>query len=139
MFRSIVLTVWLALLGAPQNESPGTGCTVTRVVGLSYPRLAQLAALQGKVELVATISRHGRVTGTRVLSGSGLLAPAAQEALSKWHFAGCMATTDTCEAKVTFLFVLQGHCVLSNCPSEFQVDLPGNVEVRTAFARAIVN
>lgn len=139
MFRCTLLAACLALSGAPQNESASTRLAVRRVVGLSYPRLAQLAAVQGEVELIATISRDGKVTRTRVLSGSGLLAPAAQEALSRWRFAGCTAASDECEAKVRFSFVLHGHCVLPNCPTEFQVDLPGNVEVKSALPRAIVN
>jgi TonB family protein len=138
MFPSIVLIFWLGVWSTNQPQSVGNGPTVKRIVGLTYPRLAQLAGVQGKVELVATVSRDGKVRRVRALEGSGLLAPAAQEAVSKWLFVGCTAN-EACEAKIFFSFVLRGQCELPNCSTEFQMDLPDRVEVRSAFARAIVN
>ena len=41
----------------------------------------------GKVVLLVTIQPDGTVSGTKVESGHALLAPAAQDAVSRWRFA----------------------------------------------------
>jgi TonB family protein len=138
MFRAVVLIIVLTLWATAQTQLSDNGLTVKRVVGMTYPRLAQLAAVQGEVELVVTVSGDGKVQAIRLLAGSGLLAPAAKDALSKWRFAGC-APGGTCDMKIVFSFVLCGQCELPNCPTEFQVDLPSMVQVKSALARAIVN
>jgi TonB family protein len=43
--------------------------------------------VSGKVVLLVTIQPDGKVSGTKVESGHALLAPAAQEAVSRWRFA----------------------------------------------------
>jgi hypothetical protein len=110
-----------------------------RVVGMNYPRLAHLAGVQGKVVLTARFLVGGSVGDVRIISGDAVLAQAAKESLSRWLFSGCKSSSNACEAKVTFTFVLSGECDISNCPSEVQIDLPDSVTVRSKMPRAIVN
>ncbi len=51
-----------------------------------YPQLAIQARVQGVVQLTALISREGRVTQMRVISGHPLLVPAAIEAVKQWRY-----------------------------------------------------
>lgn len=51
-----------------------------------YPQIAINARVQGVVHLTALISREGRVTQLRVLSGHPLLIPAAIEAVKQWRY-----------------------------------------------------
>ena len=112
---------------------------VKRVVGLEYPRLAALAAVQGKVELVALISPDGSVSGVRVASGHYLLRGPAEETLSQWVFAGCESSKSSCEARVVFDFVLEGACDKSWCGTRFVADLPSFAEIRSRVPPAIVD
>ena len=57
----------------------------TRVLP-DYPDLAKQMNATGKVKIEATISADGRVTTTKVIGGSPLLIPAAQDALKKWRY-----------------------------------------------------
>jgi hypothetical protein len=72
--------------------------SVSRIVGLEYPWFAQLAVLQGSVELQATISREGAVKYVRVVSGPNPLSDAAAKSLSRWALKGCRA--DECTTSV---------------------------------------
>jgi TonB family protein len=42
--------------------------------------------VSGKVVLLVTIQADGKVSATKVESGHALLAPAAQDAVSRWRF-----------------------------------------------------
>lgn len=112
-----------------------------RIVGLDYPWFARLGGVQGRVEVVATISPEGTVRKVQVLSGPEPLARAVNSTLSKWLFSeGCTATAGGCEAKVVFTFTLSGVCDIGErCPSDFEVDLPGSVRISAKHAHAIVN
>jgi TonB family protein len=56
-------------------------------VSPSYPELARRMHVSGKVVLLVTIQPDGTVSATKVESGHALLAPAAQDAVSRWRFA----------------------------------------------------
>jgi periplasmic protein TonB len=51
-----------------------------------YPAQAMQMRIQGAVQLQATISRTGGITNLRVLSGDGILARSAQEAVKQWKY-----------------------------------------------------
>ncbi len=111
-----------------------------RIVGLRYPTLAHLAAIQGRVELDALVSVDGTVKEVKVVSGHVLLVDAARDSLRKWRFTGCTVTSVHCVARVVFVFVLEnGLCEIDQCPNDFQVDLPDTVTIKSKQARAIVN
>ncbi|MDQ2833887.1 MAG: energy transducer TonB [Acidobacteriota bacterium] len=52
-----------------------------------FPELARRMHVSGRVVLLVTIQPDGSVSATKVESGHALLAPAAQDAVSHWHFA----------------------------------------------------
>jgi TonB family protein len=112
---------------------------VRRVVGLSYPRLANLAGVQGTVKLTAKVSAEGVVEGVRVVSGANLLADSAKEALMGWRFR-CPEASKPFEVNVDFTFrLLDELCSTSACPSELEIDLPNSVTVTARRLRAIVD
>jgi protein TonB len=51
-----------------------------------YPTLAKQARVSGTVYLEAIIDRNGTIESLRVKSGSGLLAPAAVDAVRQWRY-----------------------------------------------------
>jgi len=57
----------------------------TRVAPV-YPELAKRMRISGVVKIEATVSADGKVTAVKALSGSGALATAAEEAVSKWRY-----------------------------------------------------
>lgn len=59
---------------------------VSHSVTPSYPTLARQMKVQGSVVLLALIGRDGLIQDLHVLSGSPILANAAQEAVRQWHF-----------------------------------------------------
>jgi len=102
-----------------------------------YPRLANLARVQGKVEIAATVSPDGSVKATRLVSGHPLLAQDAQRSVATWRFSKCASTCGPREAKVTFIFVLAGECSeRGDCTLEFKVHRRNKVTVRSQQLRA---
>jgi TonB family protein len=57
--------------------------------------------VSGKVVLLVTIQPDGKVSATKVESGHALLAPAAQDAVSRWRFAPGPETSES-EIDVNF-------------------------------------
>ena len=51
-----------------------------------YPAQAMQMRIQGPVQLQATISKSGEITNLKVVSGDGILARAAQEAVKQWKY-----------------------------------------------------
>ena len=115
---------------AVSQQGGGSGASVRRIIGLSYPRLANGARIQGRVELVAKVAVGGAVEGVRVVSGHPLLVDSAKGALLGWQFS-CPDPSKPCEVEVTFAFqLLDDVCEAECCPSELEVDLPRTVTVR---------
>jgi TonB family protein len=52
----------------------------------SYPRMALQLHKEGLVELLATVSKDGRITNIKVLSGDAMLTSAATEAVRQWQY-----------------------------------------------------
>jgi TonB family protein len=51
-----------------------------------YPSQAMQMRIQGAVQLMATISKEGSISGLSVLSGDGILARAASDAVRQWKY-----------------------------------------------------
>ncbi len=66
--------------------SPQTAQSVSVSVPPDYPLLARQMKVQGIVSLQALISRDGSIQELQILSGPGILATAAREAVKQWHF-----------------------------------------------------
>lgn len=128
----VILSLMAPLLSLQQPQPK-------RIVGLEYPFLANLARVQGRVELMATITESGNIKDVQVVSGHPLLKDSAKASFSRWVFSGCNETIAPCKAKVVFQFLLEGQCESSRCPTEFVVDLPDSVTVRTKAAAPIIN
>jgi TonB family protein len=76
----------LALSIGTAFAAPAHRAIVSRV-SPTYPELARRMHVFGKVVLLVTIDADGKVLSTKVESGHALLAPAAQDAVSRWRFA----------------------------------------------------
>ena len=59
---------------------------VSRVAPV-YPELARRMHIGGRVVLLVSVDANGNVSNTKVESGHALLAPAAEDAVKRWHFA----------------------------------------------------
>lgn len=67
----------------------------------SYPLLTQHMNVQGSVVLQALIGADGVVENMRVLSGPGILASAAQQAVREWRFKPIVQNGQAVESKAT--------------------------------------
>jgi protein TonB len=52
----------------------------------TYPRMALQLHKEGLVELLATVSKDGRITNIKVLSGDAMLTNAATDAVRQWQY-----------------------------------------------------
>ena len=66
--------------------SPQTAQNVSVSVPPDYPLLARQMKVQGAVILQALISREGSIQELQIVSGPGILATAAREAVKQWRF-----------------------------------------------------
>jgi protein TonB len=73
-----------------------------------YPLLARQMKVQGAVSLQALISREGTIQELQILSGPGILAAAAREAVKQWHFKPYMQNGQPVEtqARITVNFTI---------------------------------
>jgi protein TonB len=74
---------------APQTVRVSQGVSqglLSKRVQPVYPSQAMQMRLQGAVQLQATISKDGSVTNLKVLSGDGVLARAAMDAVKQWKY-----------------------------------------------------
>ena len=55
-------------------------------VAPAYPPVALQQRKQGAVELLATVSKDGSITGVKVLSGESILAKSAVDAVRQWKY-----------------------------------------------------
>jgi periplasmic protein TonB len=82
--------------------------TVTRSVMPDYPRLARQMKVEGTVILQAMISKDGNIQELQVVSGPGILAGAAREAVKQWHFKPYLVDGQAVEtqARITVNFTI---------------------------------
>jgi protein TonB len=66
-----------------------------------YPTIAVAAHIQGTVVLAATISRAGAIENLRVVSGSPMLAPAAEDAVRTWRYRPYLLNGEPVEVETT--------------------------------------
>ncbi|MBZ5616267.1 MAG: energy transducer TonB [Acidobacteriia bacterium] len=88
--------------------SPQTAQSVSVSVPPDYPLLARQMKVQGAVSLQALISRDGTIQELQILSGPGILAAAAREAVKQWHFKPYLQNGRPVEtqAKITVNFTI---------------------------------
>ena len=73
----------LQTLSVSQGVSQGL---LYKKVAPSYPQNALRMHIEGKVELLATISKEGNITHIKILSGDSQLARAANDAVKQWKY-----------------------------------------------------
>jgi TonB family protein len=65
----------------------------------AYPLLTQHTNVEGSVVLQAVINASGVIENLKVLSGPGILTPAAQQAVREWHFKPIVQNGQAVESK----------------------------------------
>lgn len=88
--------------------SAGAAEVVSQPVKPGYPMLARQMRVEGSVILQALIGRDGTIQDLHVLSGPGILAQAAQEAVRQWKFKPHYLNSEAVEtqAKITVNFTI---------------------------------
>jgi protein TonB len=88
--------------------SPQTAESVSVSVPPDYPLLARQMKVQGAVSLQALISKEGTIQELQILSGPGILAAAAREAVKQWRFKPYLQNGRPVEtqAKITVNFTI---------------------------------
>jgi periplasmic protein TonB len=88
--------------------SADTSQALSNPVDPSYPMLAKQMKVQGAVVLQALIGSDGLIQDLRVLSGPGILASAAREAVKQWRFKPYLQNGQAVEteAKITVNFTI---------------------------------
>jgi TonB family protein len=88
--------------------SPQVTQRVSSSVAPDYPLLARQMKVQGAVNLQALISRDGTIQELQILSGPGILATAAREAVKQWRFKPYLQNGEPIEtqARITVNFTI---------------------------------
>jgi TonB family protein len=103
--RPYFLFAGLALCVSTALAAPIHRAIISRV-SPAYPELARRMHVFGKVVLLVTIDADGKVMATKVESGHALLAPAAQDAVSRWRFA---PNPEASESEIEINFTADGQ------------------------------
>jgi TonB family protein len=77
----LALVVVLAMPARAADER-----TIKTRVAPTYPEIAKRMRVSGIVRLAVTVDPEGKVTGVKPISGNGMLAAAAEDAVRKWRF-----------------------------------------------------
>ncbi len=75
-----------AAAAPPAPRGKATRGPVTKRVAPIYPPEAKQRRIQGKVVLAATITKEGKISNLRAVSGPLLLMDAARTAVSQWEY-----------------------------------------------------
>jgi TonB family protein len=67
------------------SQGVSQGLLVKKVAPV-YPQQALQMKIQGSVQIMATISKDGNITNMKLLSGDGILARAAMDAIKQWKY-----------------------------------------------------
>lgn len=88
--------------------STDTTEAVSKTVKPDYPTLARQMKVQGSVILQALIGRDGSIQSLKVVSGPGILAAAAEEAVRQWRFKPHYVNSEAVEtqANITVNFTI---------------------------------
>lgn len=101
------------------------------IVGATYPRLAQLARIEGVVRVKALIADDGLVRDVVVESGHRLLKEVVTESLRQWRFSlpECKSSADGFQ--MLWRFTFSGSCEMHGkaCRQTFVYEHPGSVSV----------
>ncbi len=83
----IKLAMWIVLVGL---AFPGLSAqrSIKMRTAPVYPEIARRMKIEGIVKISASVTADGKVSDVKTLSGSRMLAPAAEEAVRKWKFSG---------------------------------------------------
>jgi len=93
-----IFLIAAAVHAQDQSANDSTKRKVKTRVAAEYPSLARHMGVTGKVKVEVTITADGKVSNTRIVGGSPVLAAAAVEAAKKWKFeAGPKDTTEIIE------------------------------------------
>lgn len=115
---------------APSSPSSPRTPPVRRIVSANYPRLVQLARIQGPVTLLCTISDQGGVLGCKPTSGHPLLHPAALASALKWRFLPPQPAASTpAQSPLLSEFILTEPAVRTHPKVEFSSDFPNHARV----------
>jgi TonB family protein len=79
---ALALLVALAVPSRAADERP-----VRSRVAPVYPEIARRMRIAGIVKLQVTVDAEGKVTTVKTVTGSRMLASAAEDAVRKWKFA----------------------------------------------------
>ena len=113
-----------SLIGGARTVLPAPPPSISRAIRTSsmlegnlirrvepvYPPLARNARIQGKVVLVAVISKAGTIENLHALSGHPMLVPAAVDAVSQWRYRPYILNSEPVEVEtqITVNFTLGG-------------------------------
>jgi len=81
-----VLGVCTLALGLALPAGAADERSVKSRVAPNYPEIAKRMRIGGVVEVQATVDAEGKVTDAKAISGSRVLALAAEDAVRKWKF-----------------------------------------------------
>jgi protein TonB len=84
-----------------ERLSPPNAPELRQAVEAAYPLLGQHTMVQGSVVLQAVVGADGIIENLRVLSGPGILAAAAQQAVRQWRFKPYLQNGQPVETKAT--------------------------------------
>lgn len=123
---SKIAVVLVLAVSAYAVASPGW--LPARILGTSYPRIAQLARLGGEVKARALIRSDGSVSRVEILSGHPLLGRTVEANLMRWTFRSANKEIKGNESfTVTYEFRIEGVCREGACKEECWLEYPNRV------------
>jgi hypothetical protein len=124
-----VCIVCFALMPLTYAEAPKTWQPV-KILGTTYPRDAQFAAIQGSVEAKCFLRADGSVADVAIVTGHVVLARAVKANLLQWTFQRIGKSDKPAEATVKYEFQLRGSCDNHvGCKQEFWFKYPDQIIV----------
>jgi TonB family protein len=100
LFQAAALVLAVTMAVPIPARADDERATKSRVAPI-YPDIARRMKIAGEVDVEATVDAAGNVSDAKTLSGSRLLAPAAEDAVRKWKFESGSGTAKV-KVKVNF-------------------------------------
>jgi|WetSurSiteA1Bulk_404760.scaffolds.fasta_scaffold29113_2 hypothetical protein len=134
-----VCIVCFALMSLTHAETPKAWQPV-KILGATYPKDAQFAAIQGSVEAKCFIRADGSVADVAIVAGHVVLARAVKANLLQWTFQQIGKSNKLAEATVKYEFQLKGSCDNHvGCKQEFWFKYPDQIIVIAESPRSNIS
>jgi hypothetical protein len=129
--KMMLALILILFSGGPSGTSDST-VSICKFVAPKYSPIARQAWIQGDVILKVVAAPDGSINQVDAVSGNGILAETAINAVKSWRLCADSLLTSGHELTMTFRFRLDGNGTDNWAPTDVKLEFPKVVQITTS-------